>query len=220
MELSKALPIVRAAVKQVNVIRTTETIQSGMMSGARTLHSSGYMGRQEKTTTQSDNKKNPMGGDTVESLKQRASQATEAVKETASNLKETIKEKTGLGSPSGARRTGGERSGSPSREGQSYQGVQQQGGEFQRNKTLEKQGREFDNIAKGSSKMGAEGKGSAAKGSSQMGAEGNTWDANQRQAKECTAEKPGAADKTIVEKATDMLKGATNTVTEKLGLKK
>jgi len=209
MELSKALPIVRAAVKQVNVIRSTETIQSGLMNGVRTLHSSGYVGRQEKTPNQGDEKKrvdekfNTSAGDTVDSLKQRASQATPV--------------KPGVGSPSADRRTGSEqRSGSPSREGnKSYQGVQQQSGEFQQ----KDQGGKFDNIAKGSSKMGTEGP--SAKGSSQMGAEGNTWDANQRQAKESTAQKPGAADgKTIVEKASDMLKGATNTVSEKLGLKK
>jgi hypothetical protein len=210
MELNKALPVVRAAVKQVNVIRTTETIQTGLINGARTQHTSGYKGRQERIPAQGDDVSrmdetqiNNMGKkDAGESLTEKANQLKESVKDTAYNLKETIKEKTGLGnqSPSTARRLGADqqRSTSPARQGTP---------EFKRNTTMENQEREYDNVAQGSS---------------QMGAEGNVWDASQHNAKESTADHhgPSAGEKTIVEKVTDMVKGATATVSEKMGLKK
>jgi len=93
MELNKALPVARVAMRQMIILKPSET---NAAAGCRMLQQTSR-GRQERVSSGDDTAGRIDHRTMTDALKDKAKQVTETVKDKAHSFTESIKEKTGIG---------------------------------------------------------------------------------------------------------------------------
>jgi len=226
MELNKAIPVARFAIRQVNVARVSETFQTNAaIGGCRFQHTGTYKGRQDRIPGSDDvgkfdESKGRLDERTMtDSLIDKAKQVKDTVKDKAYDLKETVKDYAGMGKETVKNKAQEYKQDMKSTERDNITPTTRDPQEQPFGQVYEEKGKQYESKYEDS------------QGTNRMGAEGNLWEASQHRARESTADRPGfdrtTTDRSTLEKVGDMIKGATETVTEKvatgakkLGLKK